>query len=161
NFHLERGEGAYRDAFLTAGLDVEALPAREAGERLRATTVAAELAAALDDWALTRFAIHGPGDAVWKHLLQAAREADPDPWRGQLREALERRDGQAIRELAASEQVFRLLPVTLLVVGKSLGTVAPQRGLALLREAQRRHPDDFWANEDLGLTLMSLKPPEP
>src|SRR5262249_57045820 len=51
HFNWELGDKLYREAFQEAGLEVEAWPAQEAGERSRGTTVAAELAAGLDDWA--------------------------------------------------------------------------------------------------------------
>ena len=41
----------YEQTFREAGLDVEALPVEEVGERIRRSTVAAELAAVLDHWA--------------------------------------------------------------------------------------------------------------
>jgi serine/threonine protein kinase len=54
HFDSEGADRQYGEAFRAAGLDVESLPAVEAGERLGGTTVAAELAAALDHWALAR-----------------------------------------------------------------------------------------------------------
>src|SRR5690242_4012965 len=30
-----------------------------------------------------------------------------------------------------------------------------------LRQAQQRHPDDFWINNDLGSCLARMKPPQP
>jgi tetratricopeptide (TPR) repeat protein len=94
-------------------------------------------------------------------MLQVAQAADPDPWRVRLREALARRDHAALLGLAASEQSFRLLPATLRCLVHALRNQGePGRALALLREVQRRHPDDFWINEDLGLLLSSSVPPQ-
>jgi tetratricopeptide (TPR) repeat protein len=163
HFDAKLADDLYRDAFEKAGLDVEALSAPEAVGRLRGTSVPIELAAALDHWALVRQTERGPADPSWKHLLQVARAADPDPLRTQLREALERRDGPALEKLARSDEVFGLLPATLGFLALNRAPpirIAPERALALLRESQRRHPNDFWANEALGLLLELSQPPQ-
>jgi serine/threonine protein kinase len=54
NFDNEGADGSYRQTFREADLDVEALPVKEAGERIRRSTVAVELAAVLDQWASIR-----------------------------------------------------------------------------------------------------------
>jgi tetratricopeptide (TPR) repeat protein len=160
HFDFEVADRRYRDTFRETGLDVEALPVEEAGARLRETTVAAELAAALDDWARVCRQVHGPADGRWKHLLRVGRVADPDPWRVRVREALEEWDGPALAELATSEAIFDLLPPTLHVVGIALyQKEAPERTLAFMREAQRRHPEDFWANAYLAHLLSTSNPP--
>jgi Flp pilus assembly protein TadD len=163
-FDEEGADRRYGEAFRAAGLDVEALPAAEAGERLRGMTVAAELAAALDHWALVRRTLRGQEDASWKHLLAVARGADPEEGRQRLRQhlqqALERDQAQALADLAASEKVSRLWPATLGVLAAALRqTGRAAQAEALLREAQRRHPDDFWLNEDLGKVLWEQKTP--
>jgi serine/threonine protein kinase/tetratricopeptide (TPR) repeat protein len=138
----------YRQTFGAAGLDVEALSAEEAAERIRASTVAAELAAALDDWASARGQVRGEDDPIRKRLLRIARLADPDEWRTKMREALERKDRQTLRELAASKDAPLLSPATLVVLGLFLrdDRKNPAQVEAFLRAAQRRHPDDFWLN---------------
>jgi serine/threonine protein kinase len=105
-FDFELGDRLFAEAFQRAGLDVEAVPAEEAAERIRASSVAAELAAALDRWAITRQEIRGRSPSSWQHLLRVARAADPDAWRDRLREALEQQDQQALLELARSEEVL-------------------------------------------------------
>jgi tetratricopeptide (TPR) repeat protein len=156
NTHFDYGlaDRLYRDAFRDAGLKVEAWAAREAGERIRATTASVEVAAALDDWASARRKHLGPTDRNWRRLLRAAAAADPEPWRIRLREALERRDRAALAELARCDEAFDLRPATLSALAEALteqGAEGP--ALALLRASQRRHPDDFWTNELLGLAL--------
>jgi tetratricopeptide (TPR) repeat protein len=151
----------FRAAFQEAALDVDALPAPEAGNGIRSTTVAAELAAALDHWAYVRRPVRSRDDPGWRHLLQVARVADPDPWRVRVRDELERQDPAALRKLAASEKVFGLLPATLTCLVHALrNTGAITESLALAQEMQRRHSGDFWANEDLGLMLKSWEPPD-
>jgi tetratricopeptide (TPR) repeat protein/serine/threonine protein kinase len=150
HFDWQGCDAQYGKTFRAAGLEVEALPTA-AAERIRTSTVAAELAAELDHWALMRRQTRGADDPSWKALLRVARLADPDPWRTRVREALARRDRQALRAVAVSEGVFRLPSVTLDVLGAALledrGAIGQAE--AYLREAQRRHPDDFWLNHNL------------
>jgi serine/threonine protein kinase len=65
-FDNEGADALYRQTFRDAGLDVEALPAREARQRIGASTVAAELAAVLDHWASIRQKLRGADDPSWK-----------------------------------------------------------------------------------------------
>jgi tetratricopeptide (TPR) repeat protein len=161
HFDWEGADGLYGQRFREAGLDVEALSAEEAGARIGRSMVASELAAVLDHWALTRQRIKGADDPSWKNLLRVARLADPDAWRTRVREALERRDRQALRELAAREEVFGLPTVTLDVLGSAFLVDKEARGHAevFLREAQRRHPNDFWLNYNLFHFFCDMQPP--
>jgi serine/threonine protein kinase/Flp pilus assembly protein TadD len=155
-------DSLYGKMFRDAGLDVESLPVEEAGERIRQSTIATELAAVLDHWSLTRWAIRGADDPSWKALLHVARLADTDAWRTRIRDALERRDLQALREATASEEVFRLPPVTLHLLGWALLSDKASRDRAepFLREAQRRHPSDFWLNDNLRNFFYAMQPPQ-
>src|SRR5262249_5654448 len=127
--------------------------------RIQAKSIRLELAAALDDWALRRRWAR-KDDAGWKELLATARLADPDEWRRQLREALARPDPKLLPELGAWERTAGLPPTTLaLLAGTLRANGAAEQAAALLRQAQRRHPDDFWINEELAYTLTRLKPP--
>jgi tetratricopeptide (TPR) repeat protein/tRNA A-37 threonylcarbamoyl transferase component Bud32 len=159
-FDVELGDRLFAEAFQRAGLDVEALPAEEAAERIRASSVATELAAALDQWALTRQGIRGRSPSSWKHLLRVARGADPDAWRDHLRVALERQDLQALRDLARSEEVLLQpsLTLTLAALGRALGVGDP--AVRLLAQAQQCHPGDFWVNYDLATALFHAQPPQ-
>jgi tetratricopeptide (TPR) repeat protein len=168
---LQGADALYGRTFRDAGLDVEGLPAEEAGQRVAASTVAAELAGVLDSWASTRRENRGPDDPSWKHLVQVARVADPDAWRTRVRDALVRTDRQALLSLASSEEVFGLAPATLFVLGHALrmGTESSARNPGptggdaqvevFLRRAQRRHPNDFWLNENLVSFFHAMQPP--
>src|SRR5262249_26222649 len=150
----------YAEAFRRAELDVEALPAEEATERIRESSVAVELAAMLDHWSRVRLTIRGQADASWKHLMLVARDAAPDGWRDRRREALKQENQQALVDLAGSEEVLRQPPLVLSHVAQYLqdrGAVEPAE--ALLRQAWQRHPGDFWANHDLAEALRKARPP--
>jgi tetratricopeptide (TPR) repeat protein len=77
-----------------------------------------------------------------------------------MREALERGDRPALRELATSEEVFRLPAATLYVLGRALREDKAVGGQseAFLREAQRRHPNDFWLNYTLFSFFYDMQP---
>jgi tetratricopeptide (TPR) repeat protein len=162
HFDWEGAEALYAQTFRDVGLDVETLPTEEAGERIQETTIAAELAAVLDDWALLRWERKGIDDSSWKRLLQIARLADPDASRTRVRMMLEIRDRKAMQELAASEEVLRLSPMTLSVIGAVLLTNKESLGQAerFLRQAQRQHPNDFWINYDLFEYFTARKAPQ-
>jgi tetratricopeptide (TPR) repeat protein len=157
-FDESRADASYSDAFRAAGLDVEGLPPEEAAEQLRRTTVTAELAAALDDWAMSRQ--WARGDRTWQHLLAVARAAEPEGPAVRVREALWGMERKALIDVAASEETRDLLPSTLHGLASALGWgQASGPALALLRNAQRRYPDDFWINELLGAALSNSQPP--
>ena len=159
HFDYARGNRRYGETFRGAGLDVETLPPEQVGQSIRTSTVAVEVAAALDDWAWIRRRHLAPEDTSWKRLLRVARAADPDEGRTRLRNALEQGDRKALIALAAPERAFRLLPPTLCTLSHALHKMgANQEAVALLREAQRRHPDDFWINTSLALAFHRSQP---
>jgi serine/threonine protein kinase/Flp pilus assembly protein TadD len=155
-----RGDRLYAAAFQKAGLDIDALPVEVAVRRIQRSSVAAELAAALSDWALTRWWFRARSPRNWRSLLRIARLADPDWWRSCLRQAIERLDKQALVELAGGEEVRQQRPLTLATLAKALRSRgAFEQVEALQRQAQQRRPGDFWFNFDLGQTLAQARPP--
>jgi superkiller protein 3 len=150
-FDVELADREYSRAFAEYGIDIDALPVEEAVHRLRARSVVTELAAALDSWALARSSL-GKGDNRWKGLLAVAKAADPDEWRGRLRDAWEHKDLAALKALSVSEQVNRLPAQTLYLLGSVLREVGDVEGaVVFLRKAQQLYPDDFWINVQLAL----------
>jgi serine/threonine protein kinase/Flp pilus assembly protein TadD len=161
HFDWKGADELFGQTFRDAGLEVETLSVEEAGERIRRSTVAGELAVLLDHWAMFRRYTRGAEDTIWRHLLHVARLADPDTERTKMREALERGDSQALRAAAASEEVFHLPVATLSVLGYALlADKDRSHAEAFLRKAQRRHPDDFWLNHNLFLHFKDKHPPQ-
>jgi tetratricopeptide (TPR) repeat protein len=159
HFDLAAADSAYAQAFRDYGADVEAL-GLEAVAWIRRRSIAVELAAALDNWAMARRQGKGKVDGTWKRLLALARAADADALRTQVRQALETKD-QAAMQVVAREAESDLSATTLDLVGRALqdrGASTP--ALALLREGQRRYPGDFWLNHDLAYVLMQRKSPQ-
>jgi serine/threonine protein kinase/Flp pilus assembly protein TadD len=161
NYDQNTADARYGQTFREAGLEVETLSAEEAGEQIRQSTVAVELAAELDRWAIVRSSLRGPDDPSWRHLLGVARAADPDALRTRVRETLERRDLQELKELVASREVSRLPPATLSVLGFVLlrDKRAGAQAEAFLRKAQKQHPNDFWINHHLFSYLIACGQP--
>jgi tetratricopeptide (TPR) repeat protein len=148
-FDYELADRRYGEEFRAAGIDVDLLTAEEAAARVRVTTVAVALAAALDSWAVDRRAWKKEG--AWEHLLQVARRADPDPVRCRLRDALAAGDKQALLDLAKAEDISALARPSLVLLGSSLSEVRERdQAVQLFRRAQRLHPADFWINYNLG-----------
>ena len=153
-------DAAYADAFRDAGIDLAALSPAEAGARIKARPPATALAlvAALDDWAAVRRGRLGDRIGAIR-LSDAARAADPDPWRAELRDALEQ-TGRAARltalqAAARSARFDELGAVSLDLLGKALASAGDlPEAEAVLRAAQQRHPGDVWVNYDLAQVLQ-------
>jgi serine/threonine-protein kinase len=150
----------YAEAFRNARLDFDALSEEEAAARIRASSVAVELAAALDEWAWTREATPGRANLSNTHLRRVARAADPDGLRDRLRDSLERKDPQALLHLAQSEEVLQLPRLDVLLLGNVLQSTGQfEHAEVLLRKARQQHPEDFWTNHALAWILERAQPP--
>jgi serine/threonine-protein kinase len=163
-----RTERDYSEAFRRAGIDLAVLPPAEAGARIkdRPASVAVALAGALDDWAsIRRVKRKDPARAA--QLSEAARVADPDPWRNDLRTALDQPDKAARRTAllaVAKEAKFdELGPISLQLLGTGLSEASDNtkgdamiQAESVLRRAQQRHPGDVWVNYQLGMVLAKL-----
>jgi serine/threonine protein kinase len=163
HFDTDRADPEYAGAFRDYGIDVLALTAAEAGERIRPRGIAVALAAALDDWSYICRVTRPKDDTTWKHLLEVARAADRDPLRNQLRNAWAAApvDRQALEKLAASDRITAAPAPTLLVLAKFLQLAgATDPAVSVLRKAQGVYPADFWTNHDLGHALVDSRPPQ-
>jgi serine/threonine-protein kinase len=153
-------ETDYAAAFRNYGIDVDALDPAVAGARIAARPNAVELVTALDQWILNRRGMIPPNDAGAAHLAAVAKVADPDPWRNQLRDALDRKDVAALRTLASSVDLERLPPESVTRLAQALKVNGDARtAVELLRALQPRNRDDYWVNYDLAEALLALKPP--
>ena len=96
-----------------------------------------------------------------RRLSEAARVADPDPWRNELRTALDQADKAArlagLQALAKTAKFDELGAISLHLLGTGLND-AGDSALAesVLRAAQQRHPGDVWVNYALGRVLEKL-----
>jgi len=153
---------SYAEAFREAGIDFAGLPPAEAGAKIKARppSVTLALSAALDDWAaIRRGKMNDAAGAA--RLSEAARVADPDPWRIELRKALDQSD-KAVRltglqALAKTAKFDELGAISLQLLGTGLSE-AGDTALAesVLRTAQQKHPRDVWVSYSLGKVLENL-----
>jgi tetratricopeptide (TPR) repeat protein len=89
-----------------------------------------------------------------------AADPDPDSFRNRWNAAVQAGDRQALVRLAGGPAVRERPPAELPWLAKELsGAGAAPEAVALLREAQRRYPDDFWINFDLAYQLSREKEP--
>jgi tetratricopeptide (TPR) repeat protein len=109
----------------------------------------------MDDWAML-----SEGDQ--RKLLQTiARQADGDPWRSQLREALQSTNREELLKLASDDRSLAQLPVTVVLVQQSLETLGQRKtAIDYLRRAQKHYPQHFWINHELGRHLLTAARPE-
>jgi Flp pilus assembly protein TadD len=150
-----QADRTYQQAFRDYGLDLDALPPDKAAARIRASAISERLVAGLDDWVLTRWG--GGQDSA--RLLAVARQADPDPWRSRLRVAFEQRDWKALKRLAQVDGGQDQPPATLVFLATLLRHAGEvPLAIEVLRQAQRRHPHDFWITHQLALALTQLEP---
>jgi serine/threonine protein kinase/Flp pilus assembly protein TadD len=160
SFDYAWSDQEYARAFRDYGIDVGAIPPAEAARQLQARAVRVELAAGLDDWAEVLRRASPSEDGRWKDLLEVARGADGDELRGELRQAVQRGDRNALEKLASSASRKDLPVPTASLLGATLFRIgAIPQAVAVLREAQRLHPEDFCINCSLAFACGEMQPP--
>jgi serine/threonine protein kinase/tetratricopeptide (TPR) repeat protein len=166
NFDSSRLAVPYARVFKKHGIEVDGLDAAVAGKRIGAGTVAVELAAALDSWAMARWLKWERGQrrgdrGAWQRLLAIASAADPNPLRNRVRQAFRKSDLKTVAKLVATAPLSDLPPPTILLLSEVVSTDDPHGpALSLLRRAQRLYPDNFWINHHLATSLGLTKPPQ-
>ena len=137
------------------GLEFARSDVHEAAERIRASSIRLRLTAALDDWAALE-----KDQQRHASLIAFVHQADDDPWRIQLRDAMERKNMEELSNLAESDQLLTQSPVTILLLGKILNDDLQRADLSvkMLRHALLVYPTDFWINTELGLIVQNSRP---
>jgi tetratricopeptide (TPR) repeat protein len=156
HFDPKRTDGEYAAAFRQAGLNLDATDPKPVGAWIVGRSAPVELALFLDDWAMVRRAAGGDDKAVGR-LVEAARAADPDPWRDALRTGLETKVATALKalhKLAGDEKALESQPAeSLRLLAKRLKAAGDRDGATrLLRRAWRLRPHDYWVNFELALS---------
>jgi serine/threonine-protein kinase len=152
-----RGDRLYAEAFRRYGIPLLTLEPAEAAARIRQSAIRETLLAFLYDWVL-----NWESDADRGRLRTVVDRADDDAWRRRLRQALTKVYDPAKREeLLQAREALAQPPVVLAGLAAVLSH-GPQeeQARALLREAQRLHPEDFWLNFQLGYYLQEERPHE-
>lgn len=145
---------AYTRAFQKAGMDLETMGPQASANWLRSRSESAELIKSLDAWLSVRLRA-GRSEADLQRLVTLIREADPDPWRDALREmTLSEANNQArrLQDLADDSEGLESQPIaSLLLLAQMLLDRADdrKRAGAILQQAWKRSPNDFWVNIEL------------
>jgi tetratricopeptide (TPR) repeat protein/tRNA A-37 threonylcarbamoyl transferase component Bud32 len=153
---------AYPKVFGRIGLNVLSGDVTATAAQIRASVLKEQLVAALDDWAV--LAWHLKRSKEQMHLLQLARLADPSPWGDRLRDEAIWRDRTIAQrltdELLADTKAWtKQSPQMLALVGEGLNSIGGD-ARSWLRQAQARHPRDFWLTAQLADLLLQDKSPE-
>jgi serine/threonine protein kinase/Flp pilus assembly protein TadD len=153
-FDTAGSDGRYRNAYSAYGIDIDALQPSESAARVRDSAIHEALVAGLDAWMQA-----APAQAR-DRLRDVADGTDDDAWRRTFREAALAGDAQRLKALAGQPEALDQPPGVLAWLGLVLERAgAATEAAALLRQAQARHPDDFWINYNLGHVLsFSLRP---
>jgi eukaryotic-like serine/threonine-protein kinase len=151
---LKRADAEYAAAFVKAGLDLDGSAPAESAKWLASRSDPMELAGYLDDWAHLRRK-DNRAEADWRRLVEAARAADPDPWRDALRARVASNGAAAaaeLRRLADDEKALDIQPApSLILLARQLKDDIGdrERAAGILRRAVFRHPGEFWAQIEL------------
>jgi serine/threonine protein kinase len=96
--HFDWGTATERSekAFRAYGIDLVALSVEDAAARIRASRIRSELIQALDQWAFMRSSTSKDDG---RKLFAVAQAADPNEWRGRMRDLLAKDREAAIAEL--------------------------------------------------------------
>jgi tetratricopeptide (TPR) repeat protein len=134
----------WRVVFAAAGLDVKALPADEAVQRITASLLHRRLAATLDTWL-----VFAPSAEVREVL----RRADENPYRDAVRDAIAAKDLKRLVKLAGQAEALAQ-PVGFAAASGQHSAIPVERRRAVLELALRSRPGDL----TLLLTLSSTYP---
>jgi serine/threonine-protein kinase len=157
----------YQETLARAGYDVTGGDVPEVAERIRRCPVTGPVLEAIDNWALVCEQDRRLFPARKKEyrqrrdrLLEVARAVDPDPLlRDKIRSPRIWNDRRQLEELAELAPRTDLSPRLAALLANLLGWAGGDPE-PLLRTFQRRHPNDFWLNFELGNRLCLVKPAE-
>lgn len=153
-FDYAEAAPAYARAFADFGLDLKAANVAELARRIKASAIKEQLIAALDDW----YDVERDPQLSGR-LLAVARLADEDVWRQRLRDPAVWKDKQALKHLAKEEGALAQPPLTAQILARYLFRASePADAVGVLRQAQQRHPGNFWVNYHLAVSLMVSEP---
>jgi serine/threonine protein kinase/Tfp pilus assembly protein PilF len=158
-YQVNQADADYAEAFRHYGIDVETLDPAEAAERIAARPIRVTLVTGLDHWLQVRKESVKAPEKAWMPLLTVLRAADPDEYRDRIRTALMSRDMTTLLQLTEPKLLARLPVATALYAADVLRWNGnSEQAVELMRQIQRLHPDDFWANWLLGNLITSKEP---
>ncbi|HVS34478.1 MAG TPA: tetratricopeptide repeat protein [Gemmataceae bacterium] len=147
----------YGAAFRLDDKEWDSLKPDEAADRIKRRAIREELLAALEDWA----ALSEKKDETERlHAIVAAADADPTSLRSRCDALIAKKDWQGLHQLAFGDE-GKYIPAARLA---SLGWIIRAEGgaeaaVSFLKEANRRHPSDYWIAFELAAACRTSKPP--
>ena len=176
---LEWIDRGYADAFREMALDIDSSSTEQVVSWLQTRSrIETAYVTTLDEWGMWR-ALRGNRSGSRK-LWTIASRLDSDPWRREFRDVLantmvktESRTAwpapaesawkpdptslATLKTLAESVEINDQPPSSACLLGMVLSHIGEmESAIAVLRQAQRRHPDDIWINFSLGWTFKYL-----
>ena len=153
HYDLAPADSAYQDAFASYDLHPNEGEPQPVAAALQSSAIRSHWISALDDWTLVKM---GSGLGGFQQLLEVARQADSDPWRNRLRDAIEQSDKETLKKLAAEATLAEQPVVAAILLARGLEKQGEYAAaIDALRMTQQRHPNDFWVNSDLGALLKA------
>ena len=148
-------ENVYADTFRNYGIPLQVLDPGEAAARIRISSIRPTLLEFLHDWFFR-------GSVETRARLRGVLDrADDDDWRRAFRKSLVEKNAEKLIALAGEVSAPDQPPVVLSCLGAALvGDEYKNKALVLLRQAQQRHPGDFWINYLLGQYCSKERPQE-
>jgi tetratricopeptide (TPR) repeat protein len=147
----ERTVSEWPGAFARIGVVVGQTPPEQAARVVNGSLVCDQLLAALDRWLVVAL----PADRAALAAILAA--ADVDPYRDEVRAAVQRSDWEAVAALAAKDEAVRQ-PARFAVALGSIPAVPEEQRLAILGAAARARPWDFAVLMTAGHTYKINEP---
>jgi tetratricopeptide (TPR) repeat protein len=137
------------EAFRRFGIVLDQTPPDEAARRVNAALIRDRLLTALDLWLVL---------SASPALAAILHEADPDPYRDELRSAVQSRDQGRLRELGARPEALRQPARFTAVLGRVRAIPADRRE-QLLQDAIRQRPGNFLVLMNLAVMLQGRDRP--
>ena len=156
DYYKVQASRRYEEAFRDAGLGKVHDPPGRVAAIINGSAVRWALVAALDDWAACST---DQEQRDW--MLGVALRADPDPegWHARILDPASWQDPRGLAELARSVPMARLPVPLLLALGERLRNAGAD-SVPYLKQVQKGHPGDFWANLILGNAMLQWAPLE-
>lgn len=148
--NLTKANRDYTEAFQAVGIGAPLDDPQVVAGRIRESSVALALVAALDDWAVC--ATDGR-QRDWLLDVAIRADADADAWRRRARDRSSWSNVETIMELARSAVVESQSIQSLTVLGERI-RAAKGDDIPFLTRVQEAHPDDYLANYSLGNSLL-------
>ncbi len=138
----------YKEVFQQAGIDFDSLVDSSLQDAIAGSSICETLVCSLDHWAAAT--PRQAGDDR-DRLLRIAQSADPNPWRKQIRTAIQDVDGEADEqpwESLFQNGTAQNQPPEIIASAAAMLRRASKIELAieLLTNSLLRHPADFWLN---------------